>query len=136
LNANAIEYLIVGGFAVGHHGAPRNTQDFDVLVNPSPEQLSKLRHTLREFAAVEVPGDWEVLPPHIIQMGFIPFQFHIMGQIDGVAWEEAWASRSPGVYGGVPVYYLGREALLKNKTAAGRDKDKADVKSLTRKKRA
>jgi hypothetical protein len=31
LNANGVDYLIVGGYAVGFHGAPRFTGDLDVL---------------------------------------------------------------------------------------------------------
>jgi hypothetical protein len=132
LNASGIEYLVVGGFAVGHHGAPRYTQDFDVFVNPAPERFDRLRSALREFGAFEIPADWTSLGKRILQLGVVPLQFHIMASISGVAWEEAWASRSPGVYGPVPVYYLGRDTLLRNKRASDRDKDRADVRSLTR----
>jgi hypothetical protein len=38
----------------------------------------------------------------------------------------------PGAYGAVPVRYIGRDALLRNKLAAGRPKDLADVAALQR----
>ena len=133
LNASGTEYLIVGGFAVGHHGAPRYTQDMDFFVNPARDHFQRLRESLRAFAGFELPLDWEELGSRILEMGVPPLQFHVMATISGVAWDEAWASRSPGVYGPVPVNYLGREMLLKNKVASNRDKDRADVRSLRRK---
>jgi hypothetical protein len=36
----------------------------------------------------------------------------------------------PGVLGDHHVHYLGREALLRNKAASDRDKDRMDVKKL------
>jgi hypothetical protein len=39
LNAKNVEYLIVGGYAVAFHGAPRFTGDLDILVRPDVEEL-------------------------------------------------------------------------------------------------
>ena len=63
----------------------------------------------------------------ILQMGHVPVQIHIMTSITGVDWENAWESRQPGEYARVPVFYLGRQALIDNKSATGRPKDAADV---------
>ena len=37
LNANKVEYLVVGAFAVAFHGVPRYTADLDLLVRPTIE---------------------------------------------------------------------------------------------------
>jgi hypothetical protein len=37
LNKNQVEYLLVGGYAVGYHGYPRATGDMDIWVNAGPE---------------------------------------------------------------------------------------------------
>ncbi len=50
--------------------------------------------------------------------------------ISGVGWQHAWDSRQSGDYGGIPVFFIGRAALLANKRAAGRAKDLADVEAL------
>ena len=34
LNANKVEFLVVGGFAVAWHGHPRFTADIDFLIRP------------------------------------------------------------------------------------------------------
>jgi hypothetical protein len=50
--------------------------------------------------------------------------------ISGVSFDQAWASRSAGEVEGRTVSFIGREALLKNKQAAGRLKDIADAARL------
>jgi len=34
-NSNKVEYIIVGGYALAFHGAPRYTGDIDIYVKPS-----------------------------------------------------------------------------------------------------
>lgn len=69
----------------------------------------------------------------ILQLGRIPVQVHIMTTVTGLTWDQAWASREQGHHGEVPVWYIGRAALIANKTAAGRPKDLADVAALRKK---
>ena len=42
LNANGVEYLLIGGYAVGYYGYPRTTADIDIWVAISPENADKL----------------------------------------------------------------------------------------------
>jgi hypothetical protein len=69
----------------------------------------------------------------MLQLGRMPVQVHVMTAITGVNWPHAWESRESGAYGGVPVFFLGRSALIANKTATGRPKDLADVEALRHK---
>lgn len=50
--------------------------------------------------------------------------------IDGVTFDEAWAGRLEGSLGPVRLSYIGREALMRNKEAAARAKDLADLEAL------
>ena len=50
--------------------------------------------------------------------------------IDGLTFEEAWESRASGRFGAQPVFYLGREAFIRNKRASGRSQDLADIDAL------
>jgi hypothetical protein len=135
LNAKGVDYLIVGGYAVAFHGAPRFTGDLDIFVRPNAEHANRLLGALHEFGfpAHEVTASELLEQRRILQLGRVPVQIHVMTSITGVDWDEAWASRERGTYGGdVPVLYIGREALLANKRAAGRIKDLADVQALER----
>jgi hypothetical protein len=66
----------------------------------------------------------------MLQMGVPPVQIHVMSAISGVEWDEAWTDRVEGPLGRHTVAFLGRETFLRNKRAAGRPKDLADIDAL------
>ena len=49
LNSNHVEYLLIGGYAVGIYGYIRATNDLDIWVNISPQNAAKIEKALREF---------------------------------------------------------------------------------------
>jgi hypothetical protein len=49
LNVRGVEYVVVGGYAVGFHGFVRATGDLDVFVGRSPENAEKLVGAFRDF---------------------------------------------------------------------------------------
>ena len=59
-----------------------------------------------------------------------PNRVDFVTAIDGVTFDEAWASRISAELEGRAVPFLGREALVKNKEATGRPKDLADLARL------
>jgi hypothetical protein len=71
-------------------------------------------------------------PRRVIQMGVPPVQIHIMSDISGIGWDDAWAGRESGRLGDLEIAFLGLDGLLTNKRASGRTKDLADVEALTR----
>ena len=42
LNENHVEYLLVGGYAVGYYGYPRATGDIDIWVNSTVENAVRV----------------------------------------------------------------------------------------------
>lgn len=48
-NVHEVEYLVVGGFALAFHGAPRFTGDLDLLVRPDPTNARKVLSALTAF---------------------------------------------------------------------------------------
>lgn len=131
-NAHNVEYMIVGGYALAFHGAPRFTGDLDILVKPDPDNSQRILTALEAFGFIAVglaPADFE-RPDHVVQLGLPPVRVDLITSITGVSWEEACAGRTPGTYGNIPVYYLGREQFLANKRAAGRRQDLADLEAL------
>ena len=51
--AHDVDYLVVGGYAVGVHGRPRYTKDLDLWVRPTDENLARVRAALQAFGAPE-----------------------------------------------------------------------------------
>jgi hypothetical protein len=49
LNAKSVEYLLVGGYAVGYHGYPRATADIDIFIAVSPENAERVASALQAF---------------------------------------------------------------------------------------
>lgn len=47
LKAESVDYVLVGGVAVGLHGFERATNDIDLFVRPTPENVDRLRRALR-----------------------------------------------------------------------------------------
>ena len=132
LNARGIEYLIIGGYAVAFHGAPRFTCDLDILIHPSAEEVRSALDALKEFGfpTQDVSPEYLLTQEKILQLGRVPVQVHVMTNISGLSWRAAWESRQPGKYGNVAVFFIGREALMANKRAAGPAKDLADIEAL------
>lgn len=128
-----IDFLVVGAFAVAHHGYPRTTGDIDLFVRVNPENAEKIADAVREFGFGALglqPADF-LQQDMTIQMGFEPVRIDILTGISGVTFEEAWRDRTSGQLDGLPVMFLSREHLLRNKRASGRMKDKLDISELT-----
>jgi hypothetical protein len=132
LNEHKVEYMIVGGYALAFHGAPRFTGDMDIFVHPEPANAQRVMAALKEFGFGAVglnPKDFEY-PEKTVQLGFPPVRVDIITSLTGVSWEEASAARAKGKYGDVQVHYIGRAQFIANKRAVGRKKDIADLEAL------
>lgn len=132
LTGHAVEFVIVGAHALAFHGAPRFTGDLDILVRPTEENGRRVLQAIADFGfptsaltAADIAGGQKV-----IEMGVAPVQIHVMSQIDGVTWDDVWTSRQLGPLGSQTLFFIGRDAFLRNKRAAGRPKDLADVEAL------
>ena len=132
LNEHRVDYLIVGGYALAFHGAPRFTGDIDIFVRPDSENAARVLDALAAFG-FRFPNltaeDFES-PNKVVQLGVPPVRIDIITSISGVSWDEAEAAKEPGTFGDVPVAYIGRQAFIKNKRSAGRKKDLADIEAL------
>jgi hypothetical protein len=132
LNARGVEFVIVGAYALAFHGAPRFTGDLDVLVRPTRDNAQRLLAALDSFGfpTVDLTAEAIVDRTRMLQMGVPPVQIHVMSAISGVEWDEVWEDRSAGPLGRHTVAFIGRDSFLRNKRAAGRPKDLADIDAL------
>ena len=132
LNAKRVEYLLVGGYAVGVHGYPRATVDMDIWVRATGANASRVIDALRTFGF-----DSPTLEPHlfvdprsIVRLGVPPFRIEVMTSIDGVEFEPCRARSLAVDLDGVAVPVISLEDLKTNKRSAGRHKDLADLDNL------
>ena len=132
LNSAKIKYLIVGGHAVAFHGYPRFTGDTDFFVESSRSNANALEQVLRDFgfSGIGVTEQDFLQPGIVVQLGRPPNRIDLLTSIDGVTFEEAWSSRMLVEIDGLPVNFISKEHLLKNKRASGRPQDHADADRL------
>ena len=132
LNDASVKYLVVGAHALGAYGAPRATGDLDIWIERSAENAARVYRALAEFGAPL--GDLSVRDFQsddlILAIGTQPLRIDIITDIDAVIFEEAWQRRIEDNLFGVPVPFIGRDDFIRNKRAAGRPKDLADVAAL------
>lgn len=132
LNANAVDYIVVGGYAVNLHGFVRATGDIDVWLRTSEENAAKLRVALRQFGFSDeaIPPNFAAQPTRVLAIGVPPFRIEMLTAISGVAFEDALLRRIVVNMDGLPVPVISREDLRTNKKASGRLKDLADLEGL------
>jgi predicted nucleotidyltransferase len=133
LLSERVEFLVVGGHAVAFHGFPRFTGDIDFLFRPTVDNAERVLAVLRRFGFdVELDAAALTLPGQVIQLGRPPNRIDLLTSISGVDFDTAWRDRVAGKLDGLEVSYIGLEALLANKAATGRTKDRLDLEELAR----
>ncbi len=131
-NAHNVEYLIVGGYALAFHGAPRFTGDIDLFVGSDPQNAKRILAALNDFGfgSLDLSQSDFSTPDNVIQLGVPPVRIDIITSVTGVTWDKARAGKVPGRYADCPVFFISREDFIANKKAIGRAKDAADIEAL------
>jgi predicted nucleotidyltransferase len=144
LAKEGVDFLIIGGVAVGYHGHIRATKDVDVVPAPDPANLEKLTIALRKMGA-EVEGadefdDGELpdpLDPEALALGGNWVLQTRLGRLDIMQWigdDALWAKLSPSAIedeiGGIPIKMVSYENLVALKELAGRPEDLTDLQRL------
>jgi hypothetical protein len=69
-------------------------------------------------------------PSKFIQLGQVPSRIDLLTGLTGVTGDEAFGEKVSAIIDGIPVFVLGRDALIRNKRAVGRPQDLADLSAL------
>lgn len=133
LGQRSVEYVIVGGYAVGFHGFPRYTGDIDFFVSINEENAEKLLQVLDDFGfgGIGIEREDFLKPSFVVEIGREPRKIQILTGIDGVSFQECLQSAVECEYLERKLRFIGFDALLRNKKASGRPKDLIDVEALT-----
>jgi predicted nucleotidyltransferase len=133
LDAGA-EFVVLGGHAVAYHGHPRATKDLDVLVRATDANATRVYRALASFGApldlFDVKEADFAAYDGVLQIGLPPRRIDILNRADGITFDEAVAEAQAFEVEGRRIPVIGLQALLKNKRAAGRDQDIADIRAL------
>ena len=128
LNKEGVRYLLIGGFAVILHGLVRTTKDIDLLIDPSEENIRRLKRALGTLPdnAVALIADDDVRKYRVVRVAD-EVVVDLMAEACGISYEEAFAA---GVehrqLSDVTIPIAKKEVLIRMKDTI-RDSDKSDV---------
>jgi len=133
LETHEVEYVLVGGWALNIHGAIRPTEDIDLLVNPAPENIQKVKKALavlpdNAVAEVEDNDIQELIVVRVADEVVID----LMGRIADITTDNA--GKEIIEFKGTKIIVADLETLIKTKQGL-RPKDQMDLAYLERKKK-
>ncbi len=143
-----VDYVLIGGLAVGAHGFPRATKDIDIVPAPDASNLKRLaavlrtvgarHHGLGDFDPSEFPFD-PLDPAQLAEGGnFVLItrlgRLDVMQWVPGIPGELAFEHLARDAVdtslGGHRIRVCSREDLVAMKRAAGRPQDLLDLEEL------
>ncbi|HEX4386740.1 MAG TPA: hypothetical protein VH083_27485 [Myxococcales bacterium] len=130
--SSAVEYLVIGGWAVATHAKPRFTKDLDLWIGTEPANLAKVVEALIRFGAPAglVEQAASMSDQEFLFFGTPPARIDILRNIQGGVFEQAWQRRARTAWGAITVNLIDLDDLIAVKRAAGRPQDLLDVEQL------
>ncbi|HSW53862.1 MAG TPA: nucleotidyltransferase [Ignavibacteriaceae bacterium] len=132
LNSKQIEYLLIGGWAVGYYGYPRATGDMDIWVSSKTENANKLIEAFKEFG-FDVPDlsiELFTKENQITRIGVPPLRIEVLTTISGVTFDDCFPRRRVVLIEDIKINLISLEDLKKNKAASKRYRDLDDLEKL------
>ena len=133
LNSNEVQYVIIGAHAMALHGYVRNTEDIDLWMGRTRENVTRLAVALKEFGTPFPPGGEEAFMSdsnRMVRLGIPPNRIDILNFGAGIPFEEVWNRKVEAKLGGIKAFFISREDFIQSKRDAGRHKDLGDLKAL------
>jgi len=148
LTNSQVEFIVIGGVAVGVHGFTRATKDLDIVPSPSPQNLERLAGVLVEIKAQQLgtgdfsPEEFPYDPTDPLQLaqganfrletslGPLDIMQWVSGIETDLAYEGLAPKAFPVAFRGTQIQVCALEDLRMMKRAAGRPEDLQDLERL------
>lgn len=141
LHQQGVDFVVIGGVAVGAHGFVRGTEDLDLVPDPDPENLERLTQALEALDATlptvgNRPFDAST-DAQVIRRGGSVTAMTRFGELDVVQLAQGVPSYSQLADDavesdllGIPVRVCSLARLREMKSAQNRTQDKLDLENL------
>jgi predicted nucleotidyltransferase len=132
-----VQYLLIGGFAMAFHGHVRATNDIDLWIKNTPENMSKLRSALIETGIPEarvlrdttqLVGGFTVF--NLLETDFKIDLFHNLKSFKEADFDRCSKRAKISDYHGLKIPVLSAEDLFLEKKSVAREKDAGDISFL------
>jgi predicted nucleotidyltransferase len=137
LEKNKVQYLLIGGFAMAFHGHVRATDDIDLWIKNTPENMRNLKQALVDSGMPEAKalrdtsqlvGGFTVF--NLLESDFKIDLFHNLKLYKEVDFDDCFKRAKVSDYYGIKIPVLSAEDLLKEKRSVAREKDAGDISFL------
>jgi predicted nucleotidyltransferase len=130
LNALNVEYVVIGATAFPIHGYSRATLDIDIFIRPTEENCRNAWQALNDFgydmtdvSVAEMQSNKILIRQYMVETDIHPY-------VKGISFGEIWKNKVAAKIGDADTYFASLDDLIKMKKAAGREKDKEDLRVL------
>jgi predicted nucleotidyltransferase len=130
LKGRKVQFVIIGATAFPVHGYSRATLDIDIFIRPDKSNAEKALSALEEFGydITDITVDELLTKKILIRQYLVETDIH--PYVKGVSFDDVWKNKVKAKFGDTFVWFASLDDLIKMKKAAGRPKDREDLKYL------
>ena len=130
LKDHKVRFVIIGATAFPVHGYSRATLDIDIFIKPETSNAEKTLSALEEFGydVTDISVDELLTKKILIRQYLVETDIH--PYVKGVSFDKVWKNKVKAKFGDTFVWFASLDDLIKMKKAAGRPKDREDLKYL------
>ena len=130
LNGHKVKYVVIGAVALPVHGFSRVTLDIDIFIRATSRNASRTIDALRA-AGYDVS---DVTVEEMLRKKILFRQYEqevdIHPHVKGATFGGVWSRKVPNRIGTAKAYFASLNDLIRMKKAAGRVRDKEDLRVL------
>lgn len=125
-----VDFVVIGATAFPVHGYVRATLDIDIFIRPTAVNAQRAWFALKAFGydMTDIKKEDLLKKKLLIRQYAVETDIHPF--VKGASFSEIWRNKVRAKYGRTFVYFASLDDLIKMKRAAGRTKDKEDLKYL------
>ena len=130
LKGHKVQFVIIGATAFPVHGYSRATLDIDIFIRPEISNAKKTLSALKDFGydISDIALDELLTKKILIRQYLVETDIH--PYVKGVSFDTVWKNKVKAKFGETFVWFASLDDLIKMKRAAGRPKDREDLKYL------
>ncbi|MEL7002532.1 MAG: nucleotidyl transferase AbiEii/AbiGii toxin family protein [Bacteroidota bacterium] len=126
LNQFNVEYLLIGGFAMGAYGHMRATNDLDIFINATGENAQRMLKACKSYGIPAESLEEEMfLLPKMVVIGQPPIKIEILKKLDIIDFTYAYERAKIVEVDNVLIKVVSLEDLILLKQAAVKGRDKS-----------
>ena len=133
LNNKKVEYLLIGGYAMGAYGHHRGTGDLDIFINATEHNAKRLMKACTDYGiSVDQLNKEMFMVPKMVGIGHPPLRIELLKKLDAIDFEYAYQRVQLKRVDGLEIRVASIDDLILLKKAARKDRSKSrDLEDLS-----